>query len=213
MQDLIIFGAGGFSKDVHFIIDTINQISPTYNLLGFLDDNTDQPAIINGVPYLGTRAYLSSIDHPVGLVIAIGNKIVSTDIMVLASNNAHISFPNIVHPSCYIDFKFLELGRGNVFNAYCIVSRNCIIGDFNLFNQSIGIGHDVVIGNNNVFNPKVQISGGVKIGDNNFFGLNASILQYKEVGDNNMIGACSFVAKNLKNDRKVFGIPAKNMVV
>lgn len=213
MQDLIIFGAGGFSKDVHFLIDCINAERPTYKLVGFLDDNTEQPSLINGVPYLGTRSYLEGISSPVALVLALSHKEAVRSLVDQSRGNGHILFPNIIHPSCIIDHAFLNIGRGNIFNAGCLLSRNIHVGDFNIFNNHVSVGHDVSIGSFNLFGPRTQISGGVHIGNNNFFGLNASVLQYKQIGNNNMIGACTFVAKNLKDDRKVFGIPAKNMIV
>ena len=38
MKDIVIVGAGGFGREVKFIIDRINSIKKTYNLLGFYDD-------------------------------------------------------------------------------------------------------------------------------------------------------------------------------
>ena len=64
----------------------------------------------------------------------------------------------------------------------------------------------------NTFSPKAQISGNVIIGNENFFGLNASIVQNKSVGNFNFVGACSLLTKSLKDNRKVFGIPARNLI-
>ncbi len=212
MLDLIIFGVGGLSKDVHFIVDYINKIKPTFNLRGFLDDNVNQPSLINGVPYLGSSDYINTINYNVQIVIAVSNPIVIKKINELGSKNEYVEFPNLIHPTAIIDNQFLKMGRGNIFNAGCIVSRNVVIGDFNIFNNNDCIGHDVQIGHMNMFSPKAQISGNVLIGNENFFGLNASIIQNKSVGNFNFVGACSLLTKSLKDNRRVFGIPARNLI-
>ena len=38
MKNIVLYGASGFGREVAYIIERINKISPTYNLLGFLDD-------------------------------------------------------------------------------------------------------------------------------------------------------------------------------
>ena len=39
MKDLYIIGAGGFGREVAWIVERINSIKPTWNLKGFIDDN------------------------------------------------------------------------------------------------------------------------------------------------------------------------------
>ena len=54
MKDLIIFGASGFGREVAWAVERINKISPTWNLIGFMDDAEDiQGNKINGYPVLG----------------------------------------------------------------------------------------------------------------------------------------------------------------
>ncbi len=39
MKDIIIVGASGFGRQMLDLIAVINQVEPTWNILGFLDDN------------------------------------------------------------------------------------------------------------------------------------------------------------------------------
>ena len=41
MKDLIIFGASGFGREVAWLVERINAKQPTWNLLGFMDDNEE----------------------------------------------------------------------------------------------------------------------------------------------------------------------------
>ncbi len=51
---LIIIGAGGLGREVAWLVERINHQSPTWNLLGFVDDNPNlHHTIVNGHPVLG----------------------------------------------------------------------------------------------------------------------------------------------------------------
>ena len=39
MNDLYIIGAGGFGKEVAWLAERINDVQPTWNIKGFVDDN------------------------------------------------------------------------------------------------------------------------------------------------------------------------------
>lgn len=55
MNDLIIIGASGFGREVVWLVERINRFNPTWNLLGFMDDNSEiQNEEINGYRVLGT---------------------------------------------------------------------------------------------------------------------------------------------------------------
>ena len=48
MRDLIIIGAGGFSREVVFLIEDINRIKSSWNLLGYIDSTTHKVGEIIG---------------------------------------------------------------------------------------------------------------------------------------------------------------------
>ena len=45
MKDLIIVGAGGFGREVVWLVERINQSQPTWKVLGFVDDAEGLPEI------------------------------------------------------------------------------------------------------------------------------------------------------------------------
>ena len=54
MKNIVIIGAGGVGREVSLIIQQINELEPTWNLLGFIDDNTDNwGKVINGYSVIG----------------------------------------------------------------------------------------------------------------------------------------------------------------
>jgi len=211
MNNIVIFGASGLGIEVLQLLKKISKINSDCNILGFIDDNKKlQKLNINGYNVLGGIEYFETNSY-CSVVIAISNPNQKKTLVdkINNFNNGH-QFPNIIHPNVDIDFNCIRLGIGNIITEGCILTSNIQIGNFNTFNTRTTIGHDVLIEDYNIFNPNVQISGNIRIGSFNFIAVNSVILQGLEIGDKNHIGACSLVIKNLKNDMRVFGIPAQN---
>lgn len=209
LKNIAIYGAGGFGREVACIINKINAIEPTWNLIGFFDDGVEKGKQISHFGLvLGNIDDLNAWDMPLAVVLAIGNP----NIVKLLANkisNEKISFPNIIAPSVtFLDRESVQMGKGNLILSNCLVSCDVKIGDFNIFNGFIPVGHDVEIGNYNVVMPSVNISGAVKIGDCNFFGVQSVVLQCLKIGNDTRIGANSVIIRNTKDGNLYMGNPA-----
>ena len=211
MKDIAIFGAGGFGREVACLIKRINEKEPTWNLIGFFDDNVamkGQPVSHFGICLGGTDA-LIAWEKPLAVVMAIGNSIVVKKI-VERITNPNIEFPNLIHPNFTIsDTETFNIGRGNIIQSNCTVTCNVSIGDFNIFNGSVVMGHDVTVGNYNTFMPAVRVSGEVNIGEYNFFGVGSIILQQIKIGNKVRLGAGSVLMTKPKEGFLYLGVPAK----
>lgn len=209
-RDIVIYGAGGFGREVHQLIDQINTLKKEYNILGFVDDGVPIGSLVNGLPILGGINFLKKIKYNISVAIAIATPSFLEN-FISQIENSKIDYPNLIHPSVIFDDKFNEIGFGNIITYNCHMTRNIKMGDFNLLNTRVSFGHDVSIGSYNVFMPNVQISGGVNIQDSNFFGLNSSVLQDNNIGNNNIINACTLLSKSITDNRKYFGIPGRRI--
>ena len=68
MRKLYIIGAGGFGREVAWLVERINQIKPTWDMCGFLDDNTSIHGMIeNNYKVLGNCDYLKEQKETVWL--------------------------------------------------------------------------------------------------------------------------------------------------
>lgn len=209
MKNIAIYGAGGFSREVACLINLINKQSPTWDLIGFYDDNPNLRGTTNdyGV-VLGGIDDLNQYDGELAIVIAIGNPTTVKKIVDGVSND-NIYFPNLLAPDIvFMDEKNYSIGQGNIICSKCWFSCNVSVGDFNIFNVGVIVGHDVCVGNYNSFMPSVNISGEVVIGDENFFGVASVVLQQKKIGCNTIVGGNSMIIKNTKDGRTYMGNPA-----
>lgn len=209
MKDIVIVGAGGFGREVKFIIDRINSIKKTYNLLGFYDDNSDLPDVINGVPFLGDLESLISAKNPMSVVLGLGDPTIKNKVVTRLMASDSLSFPNIIDPNAVIGGDAINIGKGNVICSGVIMTCNIDIKDFVTLNLSCTVGHDTVINDFSSFMPSVNISGEVVIEKGVYVGTGAKIINLLSIGEHTIVGAGAVVAKSLPANCTAVGIPAK----
>jgi sugar O-acyltransferase (sialic acid O-acetyltransferase NeuD family) len=211
MKDIAIYGAGGFGKEVACLIKRINEKEPTWNLIGFFDDNPELKGtqISHFGPCFGGKDALNEYDKPLAIAIAVGNShAVKTIVEKIC--NPNISFPNLIAPSFRVlDRQTFEIGEGNIIQDNCSVTCDVKIGNFNVFNGSNALGHDVNVGDFNVLMPGVRLSGEVKLGTCNLLGVDSIVLQRVKIGDNVTLGAGSVMMTKPKDGFTYIGVPAK----
>lgn len=208
MKDIVIIGAGGFGREVAWLIDDINQHKSTWNLLGYVDDASHlRGANINGRAVIGGIDALDGLKD-ISIAFGIGSPKVKSAIYNKLSDKPDLLFPNLIHPSVIIA-PFVEMGRGIILCANSILSVNAIIKDFVTVNLNCTIGHDVILNNFATIAPGANLSGYVEIGASTDVGTGSSIIQGLKVGNNTILGAGSVVIKDLPNNCTAVGIPAK----
>lgn len=209
MKDIAIYGFGGFGREVACVIKAINDIIPTWNMLGFFDDGYEKGQKNSYGVILGGIDDLNSWNKSLSIVLAIA----SPSVLQNLSNkivNQNIDFPNLVAPNVlFFDRSSLEIGHGNIITFGTRISCGVKIGNFNILNGSISVGHDVALGSYNVLQPETRISGQSIIGNSNFFGVRSLVLQCLKIGDDTRIGTQSVVMRNTKDGNVYFGNPAK----
>lgn len=207
MQDVIIVGASGFGREVLENVREINQINPTWNVIGFIDDNVNALECYDvDVSVIGTIKDWKPIDKEKYILAIASPKIKEKVVLQLKEKGVH--FVNLISPEVSIGER-TELGEGVVIFGHTEISVDCKIGKFSFFNVFGGIGHDVNIGDFCSFGPKVCISGGTKIGKCVNVGALASTFPGIEVEDYATIGMNSAVIRRVKSGSTVMGVPAK----
>lgn len=208
MEDIAIYGAGGFGREIACLIKSINLIENQWRMIGFFDDGKIKDSSNSYGRILGGIKELNDWNEPLSIVMAIGSPKIVEQILARI-DNCNIHFPNLISPDVlFFDKNSISLGKGNVIGYQSRISCNVHLGDFNLINNDLLIGHDSVIGSYNVFNPSVKISGEVIIGNTNFFGISSVVLQQKKIGNRTTIAANSVVVRDTEDESVYFGNPA-----
>ena len=100
---------------------------------------------------------------------------------------------------------------GNLWVTAFLKQKNTIIGKNTYLDNQIHIAHNVKIGENCIIAGQVGFAGSSTLGNNVMIGGQAGISGHLKIGNNVHIGGGSGVIKNIPNNTKVMGYPAKDL--
>jgi len=210
MENIVIVGAGGFGREVEWLIKRINQQNNNkWNILGYVDDNLEKGKKITNLEVIYNTEELSQTKEKTNVVIAIGNAKVRKTIYNKIKNNENLAFPNLIDPSAIIGE--IDLGKGNIICAGTIATVNIKINDFNIINLDCTIGHDDILEDFITVYPSVNISGNTNIKELVEIGTGTQIIQGKNICSNVIIGAGAVVVKDIIEAGTYVGIPVKKI--
>ena len=102
-----------------------------------------------------------------------------------------------------------EIGCGSTIDRGSL--SNTIIGKNTYLDNQIHIAHNVKIGENCIIAGQVGFAGSSTLGNNVMIGGQAGISGHLKIGNNVQIGGGSGVIKNIPDNSKVMGYPAKDL--
>ena len=208
IKNIIIFGGGGHGK----VIADIIEISPQYNLIGFIDNTLKAGTKIDKHSVLGNRSELINIlkkENIFGGVIGIGDNFVRLSVKNdITSMVPNFNFVNCIHPSAIYP-ESVKFGEGNTIMAGAIINSSSVIMNHCIINTNSSLDHDCVIANFSSIGPGASIGGNVRLGKYSSIGIGANIFNDIDVGENCLIGGGSVVNKNTKKNSIYFGVPAQ----
>ena len=208
MRKLFIIGAGGFGREVAWLIERINSREMTWELQGFIDDAVEKHGRQEGrYPVLGGCDLLAQYDEP-WVVCAIGASAVRKKVIEKVVEHAPIRFATLVDPSVLYDSSVC-VGEGSIICAGTILTVDIAIGRHVIINLDCTIGHDAEIEDFVTMYPSVNVSGCAAIEECVELGTGMQIIQGKRVGSNTVVGAGAVVTKNLPCGCTAVGAPAK----
>ena len=207
MKNIIIIGAGGVGREVSLIIEKINKLKATWNLIGFIDDNINGwNRIINGYQIIGGMDLLETLPLDTYVVIAIANYNVKKKIVNKINNK--FKFATIIHPKVYIH-DYMTIGEGTIIYEGAIITANIQVGNHVIISPKCGIGHDSIIKDYVSLLWNVNVSGNDVIEEGVMMGSGSTIIQGKKIGKGSIIGAGAVVIDDIDSFTTAVGVPAK----
>ena len=214
LQRIVVVGAGGFAREVRWLIEEINRAASTrtFQFLGYVVSDLARVSEHDSVAeILGDYRWLDEHAHEVdALTIGIGTPGARLRVGAdLSRRLPKLAWPLLVHPTAIFDRGTCHLGDGTIVCAGVNGTVNVTLEPFAMVNLACTLGHEAVVRGGAVLNPTVNISGGVEVGKGVLVGTGAQILQYVRIGDGATIGAGAVVTKNVPPGETWIGVPAK----
>lgn len=208
-KNLYIIGAGGFGREVAWLVERINENNPTWDLKGFIDDDEalwgtyeDEYPVLGGCDFLLDKAEISDLFA----VCAVGAA--QTRKKIIDKLDGKVSFATIIDPSVIIS-KRVEIGDGSIICAGTIITVDIKIGNHVIINLDCTLGHDDIVHDFVTIYPSANISGNVEIGECSELGTGMKIIQGKKITAGSIIGAGAVIVKDIDKTGMYVGIPAK----
>jgi sugar O-acyltransferase (sialic acid O-acetyltransferase NeuD family) len=206
LRPLVIVGAGGLGREIHVLVQQLNDQHPAWQLLGFYDDAP--PLHPLPLPYLGTVADLNAADQAVDVAVAVGSSAARAAV-VARLTSAHLSFPTLIHPGvAQAPFQHLALGPGCLITQGCILTTNVRLGRHVLLNLGCTIGHDAVLEDFCSLMPHANVGGEAYLESGVYLGTNATVINQVRVGARTIVGAGAVAVRDLPADCTAVGVPA-----
>jgi sugar O-acyltransferase (sialic acid O-acetyltransferase NeuD family) len=208
---IAIYGAGGYGRELAWLIKESNQPEKQYEFIGFIDDDPSRVRQINGSPVFTLEHVVRTIPDA-RVIVAIGNANIR-ERLAKKVLRAGLAFETFIHPSV-IRSASIDLGVGSTICAGCILTTNIVIGQHVAVLFHATVGHDDIIGDYSTVGPGACITGSVIIGKRVFIGAGAVIINGTAtepiiIGDDTIIGAGSCVIRSVPAKSQVFGNPAR----
>lgn len=210
MKKIVVLGAGGFGREVQWLIERINKNEASWEISGYIDDGMPKGTVINGYEVLGGTDILEQYDEPIYVACAVGSAKIRKKIIEKLSKFDMIRFPNLIDPSVKMS-DLIQLGRGNIICAGTILTVNIQIEDFCIINLDCTIGHYDVLDSFVTIYPSVNVSGNVHVGQCSELGTGTQIIQGIKIKEETIIGAGSVVVKNIDESGTYVGTPVKRI--
>jgi len=200
----ILIGYSGHSYVLYNILKSTDKIVTAYC------DQEEKASNPFNLKYLGTETSEAAVaeleDNP--FVIAIGDNAIRKK--VYASLSAKQLLPvNAIHATSIICQSAHIGSNGIMISAGVIINPLATIGTGAILNTGCIIEHECSVGSFAHIGPGAVLCGNVNVGPQTFVGAGSVIRQGITIGANVMIGAGAVVVKNVPDNTKVLGNPAR----
>lgn len=208
LRDIVIFGCGGFGREILQIVLDQNAASPTWRVRGFLVSPDLQVAdSVQGFPVYNDVRQIGS-PEALEFAVGVGNPEARLKVVGNLRSESVASFPVLVHPRAWIG-AHVKLEDGVVVCAGALLTTDIKVREHSHINIGATVGHDSVIGSFSTLSPGVHVSGRVTLGDLVEIGTGACINPGLTIGSRAVIGSAAAVVRDIAEGCTAVGVPAR----
>lgn len=206
MDDVVIYGAGGFGSEVLDILHQAGQYRP----VAFLDsDTTKHGRTIAGLPVRGGLNTIEELrrDGLSRIVVAIGDNVArAANAETLQANGMELVAA--IHPLASIS-PSARIAQHVIIGARATICVHAHVGPHAVLSPGTIVEHDNSIGVAAFLGPAVRLAGGVTVDDFAFLEIGASVIPGCKVGQGARVRAGAVVIRNVPPNSLVSGVPAE----
>jgi len=202
MKDLVILGTDVHGLEMAEIVERVNRVIPTWNLLGYIAADAKKVGQeLNGYPVLGTTEKLGELPN-VCFVPAYGagwKMEVPRERLV-----------SLIDPSAFVS-RMAQIGVACVIFPNCYVGLRARIGDYVFCLSGCSINHDDVIEDRVVLASGVHLAGHTHVEAECYLGQGCTVRQHIRIGRGSLIGMGAVVVKDVPPNTVMVGNPARKL--
>lgn len=208
LRPLILVGAGGFARETAELVRAINDVRPTWDLLGCVDDS---PAL-HGTEVAGMRVLGpcdTVIDGDAQVAVCLGNprRYTTRALVVDRLGLPPERYATLVHPAAVIP-RSVPVGHGTVVHATTVATGWASIGAHVAVMPGVIITHDDRIRDYVTIAAGVRLAGGVIVERGAYLGSGVLVRENLTIGAWSMVGMGALVTKSIPPGELWIGSPA-----
>ncbi|WP_341720449.1 acetyltransferase [Micromonospora sp. FIMYZ51] len=212
MRSLVIVGAGGFARETVAAVRAVNDLRPSWRLLGFLDDDPGLHGTERvGLPVLGGTDRLAELGDP-AIVVCVGNP---RDHTVRRRVVHRLALPaeryaTIVHPGAHLGTA-CSVGPGTVLLAGVVLTADVTVGGHVAVMPHAVLTHDAVVSDHVTIASGARLGGGTVLRPGAYLGAGALIREGVTVGEGSLVGMGAVVLRDVPPGEVWAGNPARRL--
>lgn len=210
---VVIFGAGGFGREVHGYLLDIKAAGAPLEIAGFIDANPDA---LDGFALAGAPKVLGSMPSDArsdydAVVIALGSPEARAAVRAEAQR-AGIPLFTVKHPLAWVA-STAALGAGTIVAPFAIVNDHAKVAENVALNCYASVGHDARVELDAVLSPYATLNGFAILGEQSMMGTHSAIAPGVSIGRNTKVSAGVAIARDTPAGSLVVGAVAKSRVM
>jgi sugar O-acyltransferase (sialic acid O-acetyltransferase NeuD family) len=211
-RKLLLAGAGGFARETAEAVRAVNASFPTWELLGYLDDDPNlHGTAIGGIPVIGPiGAVHDHADAELVICTASPDSYLSRGRIAERLDLDDERYATVVHPTATVG-ESCRVGPGSVLLAHADLTADVVVGRHVAVMPQVVLTHDVRVDDCATIASGVTVSGNCHISEGAYIGTGVCLREDITVGQRAMVGMGAVVTRDVPSERLWFGAPARDV--